>query len=98
LALGTSLTSLLNVLTLIYFFRKLFKIDLYRTVFRSGLRYILLSIPVGIAAFLGNSIYFLQNSLILKVSVLFLTVVSAAAVYFLTLFIVKDEIVKVLEE
>ncbi len=98
LALGTSFTSLLNAFALIHFLKRMNGIDVLSFVLKRGFRYLLLSIPIGVTAFLGNELYFSQNTFLLKVLILTLTIAASVILYGLILFLLKDETLKLLEE
>ncbi len=96
LALGTSLTSLLNFSFLALFLSRRLRFPLLKPIWSLGFKYLLLSLPVGVVAALGSSLYFLYPSFIYKLTVLVGTVFSAAAVYFFTLYLTKDRVLSAL--
>ncbi len=98
LALGTSLTSLLNLSLLLFILKKKFKIDVLKTVLELGLRYLLLSVPVAAVSFAGTLAYSGVNGFTGKLTVVCLTVLLAAGVYGALLLLLKDPVVEKLKE
>ncbi len=92
LALGTSLTSLLNLYLLSLSLSKRLGSNLFIPIYRKGLKYLLFSLPVGAVAFLGTVIYFSVLTFWAKLSVLLLTIIVAVALYGVTLYLFKDEV------
>jgi len=93
LAVGTSLTSLLNVLILSFYFQKREEIALMRELFKNLVKYFTLSIPVAIVSFVGTKVYFLQESFLLKAVVIVATIGISAFSYFLLLYLINDKII-----
>ena len=93
LALGTSLTSLLNLILLSHFLSRRLGNGLLKRVFFLGGKYLFLSLPVAAVAFLGNTIYFNLSSFLLRALTILGVVFLACLVYFLTLYLLKDEVV-----
>jgi len=98
LALGTSLTSLLNLLLLSRLLKERRGVDVTKELLRNSSRYLLLSIPVGVVALLGEKLYPYGGALLEKGAAIAVTVAAAAAVYGATLFIVKDPLLGLLKE
>ena len=96
LALGTSLTSLLNLLLLSFFLSKRLNYSLFPSIWRLGLKYLLFSVPVGIVSYFGSLIYFSRSSFGLKLTVLIGTILFASLAYFSLLFLFKDRVLLVL--
>ncbi|WP_457568213.1 murein biosynthesis integral membrane protein MurJ [Desulfurobacterium sp.] len=91
LALGTAITSLLNVTFLI---RKLEKnVPFFKTWIKENLKYLLLSLPVIPVAIYGTQTYFHFNSTLPKIATILTTITTAGAIYFATLFVTKDKTV-----
>ena len=98
LALGTSLTSLLNLTILIAILKRQFEIDVVRTVLEKGIRYSLLSVPVGALSFLGSSVYSENWNILEKTFAVSLIIGGAVAVYGALLFLIKDPVIQKLKE
>ncbi len=96
LALGTSLTSLLNLSALLVILKKRFKIDAVRTVAGKGVRYLFLSAPVAVLTAAATRIYTEAGGTAEKVFIVALTVVLSGAIYGALLFLIKDPLIVVL--
>ena len=92
LALGTSLTSLVNLVLLSLFLSRRLGTSIVGPIWRLGFRYLLLSAPVGVVASVGSSVYFSSPSFTVKLTVLTGTVFLSALVYFFTLYLVRDRV------
>ncbi|MEO2068037.1 MAG: murein biosynthesis integral membrane protein MurJ [Desulfurobacteriaceae bacterium] len=97
LAVGTSLTSFLNVLILSFYFQKREGIALMKEFFKNLVKYLTLSIPVAIVSFVGAKVYFLQGSFLLKVAVIVATIGISAFSYFLLLYLTKDKVIRLIK-
>ncbi|WP_022846865.1 murein biosynthesis integral membrane protein MurJ [Desulfurobacterium sp. TC5-1] len=90
LALGTAMTSLLNVLFLV---RKLEKnVSFIENWIKENLRYLLLSLPIIPVAIYGTKTYFQFASPLLKIATISATIVVAVIIYFATLLLAGDRI------
>ena len=98
LALGTSLTSLLNLTILITILKRQFKIDVIRAVLERGLRYTFLSIPVGALSTFGSAVYSEDWNVLEKTFAVSLIIGGAAVVYGALLFLIKDPVIQKLKE
>ncbi len=98
LALGTSLTSLLNLFVLLAILRRKFEIDVVRMVLEKGIRYSFLSIPVGALSFLGSSVYSENWNILEKTFAVSLIIGGAVVVYGALLFFIKDPVIQKLKE
>ncbi len=98
LALGTSLTSLLNLAVLLLILRKKFDVDVIKTVATQGVRYLLFSVPVGVVSVLGTEVYFKASTFPGKAVTVLLTILIAAGVYGALLFTLKDPVIQKLKE
>jgi len=96
LALGTSLTSLVNLSTLLFILRSRFKIDAVKTVISKGIRYLVLSSPVALLTVGATSIYRAAGKPLEKALIVALTVVLSGVVYGALLFLIKDPLVEML--
>ncbi len=92
LALGTSFTSLLNLTVLLVILNRRFKINVLKNVFARGIRYLVLSVPVGLISSLSTSLYRRFEGLGIKTGVVVFTITLAAVVYCFLLFLVKDPV------
>ncbi|WP_163328970.1 murein biosynthesis integral membrane protein MurJ [Desulfurobacterium thermolithotrophum] len=95
LALGTSLTSFLNVLILCYKLEK--KGDLIKRVFLMFFNYFVLSIPVAFISFIGTKLYFLSSSFSSKLIVVLATLLIAVISYFIVLILKRDKFILILK-
>ncbi len=96
LALGTSLTSLLNVAFLLLFFKLRFKMS--PKFLRDAFRYLILSTPVALLSYEGSRFYFTHDELFFKISVVLGVILLAVALYALALLASGDELLKKLLE
>jgi len=92
LALGTSLTSLLNLYLLSLFLSKRVGVSLFKQLILKGFKYLIYSSPVVPIALFGKSLYFSAHSFPEKLLILLGVIFSSVAVYFLTLYLLKDEV------
>ncbi|WP_457755001.1 murein biosynthesis integral membrane protein MurJ [Thermovibrio ammonificans] len=98
LALGTSLTSLINLTLLIRFLKRRFSIEILNETVKAGAKYTLLSLPVGVIAAAGSKLYRVNMPTAEKLLIVGITVTAAATVYAVTLYITKDPIIQSLKE
>jgi putative peptidoglycan lipid II flippase len=92
LALGTSLTSLLNLYLLTLFLSRRLGAPLFKPLLSKSLKYLLYSLPVALIACSGSELYFSVSSFPLKLLVLLGVISASGAVYFFTLYLLKDEV------
>jgi putative peptidoglycan lipid II flippase len=92
LALGTSLTSLLNLYLLTFFLSRRLGASLFKPLLSKSLKYLLYSLPVALIACSGSELYFSVSTFPLKLLVLLGVISASGAVYFFTLYLLKDEV------
>ncbi|TCK05247.1 murein biosynthesis integral membrane protein MurJ [Phorcysia thermohydrogeniphila] len=98
LALGTSLTSLLNVTVLLRELERRYGISTKGELFRKANSYLLSSIPVALVSTGGALLYFSLEGFLLKVLAVTLTILIAAVTYATTLVVRKDPIISLIKE
>ena len=94
LALGTSLTSMLNLLLLLLILKKRFRIDVTRAVFLKGGRYLLLSTPIVLLTLASSSLYGKTEGLTEKVFLVTLTILLSGIFYGALLFFIRDPLIR----
>ncbi|WP_457679894.1 murein biosynthesis integral membrane protein MurJ [Thermovibrio sp.] len=92
LALGTTLTSFLNLNLLSLFLSRRLNFSLFKPIYLTSLRYLLFSIPVAPLCIFSSHLYFSLNSFTLKLLTVVLTLLLSSLLYFLTLFLFKDKV------
>jgi len=97
LALGTSLTSLLNVTVLLRELERRYGISTKGELFRKANSYLLSSIPVALVSTGGALLYFSLEGFLLKVLAVTLTILVATTTYATTLFLRKDPIINLIK-
>ena len=98
LALGTSLTSLLNVTVLLRELERRYGISVKEELFRKATSYLFSSIPVALISTGGALLYFSLEGFLLKVLAVTLTILVAVATYATTLSLRKDPIISLIKK
>jgi putative peptidoglycan lipid II flippase len=96
LALGTSLTSLLNVAILLIGLERRQNITVSKELFTAAFNYTVSSFPVAVTSLVGTTFYFSLTNFPEKVLAVVLTILTAAAVYTATLILKKDPILSLI--
>ena len=97
LALGTSLTSLLNTAVLLRELEKRYGISVKEELLKSATGYTVSSLPVAVVSVLGTLVYFSFSGFFLKVISVTLTIFVAITLYAITLFVKKDPIISLIK-
>jgi len=92
LALGTSLTSLLNLSILTHLISKRLGIGLLKLTAVKGFKYFVYSAPIALLSLLGSKLYFSFSSFGAKLLILLGVILLSAGVYLFTLYLLKDEV------
>ncbi|WP_456455868.1 murein biosynthesis integral membrane protein MurJ [Thermovibrio sp.] len=94
LALGTSLTSFANLTLLSYYLSERLGGNLNREIWKKGVKYLLLSLPITLITYPSVKAYFTLSSIYLKSTLVVLVIALSGALYFLLLYLTKDEVYK----
>ena len=95
LALGTSLTSALNVFALLYKFKNY---DEKNDFWKLPLRYTLLSLPIAVTSLAGSKIYFGFNGFTVHLLTIMSVIIISALLYFAILLLTKDRVISLILE
>jgi putative peptidoglycan lipid II flippase len=97
LALGTSLTSFLNVSILVKGLERKFRLVIAKEIISSAVSYAIYSIPVAVVSVAGTFVYFSIGSFLFKAMAVLFTILLAASIYMVVLFATKDKFVEVIK-
>jgi len=95
LALGTSLTSAINVTALLHKFKNFKNKKLFWSL---PFKYLIFSAPIIVISLIGNHIYFKTSELIGRSIVVISVILVSAVVYFAILYLTKDEAISLVSE
>ncbi len=98
LAMGTSLTSLLNSVTLLLLLERRQKVNLVPLFFRKLFSYLLASLPVVVAAVAGWRIYFHCTGTFERLGVIFGVILLSALLYLAVLALKRDEVIQLIKK
>jgi putative peptidoglycan lipid II flippase len=95
LAIGTSLTSALNVFALLSKFNHY---DERKDFWKLPIKYTVLSLPIVITSLVGNQLYFKLNSFLAHVLTVTAVITISASLYFAILLLTKDRVISLISE